>query len=271
MSNEDKKEQKEAYLDALKVSPVERSVLKQLHKVNDNQLDKWLYVQDRYPSFRACWELWMLLNGGRMIVSSKLDVLIKRSMNRASKTVEKLPLSDKTDNDIKSFQYTNESLSSVNEYVFNGRLVSVSDVFREMGFRVPVSLYTRIKKEGILPGSDISHLARLKSGMSEFIYNGKRVTLKKLSSLTGISASKLRVNIKKAGMYDGCDISELKFSKTHGRAHIYRYHGEGVTRMQLAKRLNLSVQTIGVHIVRAGKKNGDDVSDVFLHLQNLKT
>lgn len=86
VSIEENKECKAAYLDALAISHVERSVLKRLHGINDNTLDKWLYVENRYPPFRACWELWMLLNNLQRPASRKLSQLINRSIDRAKNT-----------------------------------------------------------------------------------------------------------------------------------------------------------------------------------------
>lgn len=85
MAINDKKEQKAAYTDALSISPVDRKTLRILHEVNDNILDKWLYVPDRYPPFRACWELWMFLQHKNAFISRRLNRLIERSIQRAEK------------------------------------------------------------------------------------------------------------------------------------------------------------------------------------------
>lgn len=83
MQIDEKIEQKEAYLDALSFSPVSRDTLKCLHRVNDNTLDKWLYVPNRYPTFRACFELFLYLSEKNLYVSLKLHRLIESPVKRA--------------------------------------------------------------------------------------------------------------------------------------------------------------------------------------------
>lgn len=93
MPHEDKGAQKAAYLDALSISPVSRSELIKLHAINDNVLDKWLYVSDRYPTFKACWELWLLLNKQERHISRKLQAIINHSLSRVD---DVLSINDKT-------------------------------------------------------------------------------------------------------------------------------------------------------------------------------
>lgn len=87
MFYEDKERCKEAYLDALSMSSVDRTTLKKIHDVNDNILDKWLYVPTRAPNFRSCFELYVYLRKSRRPVSRKLRVLINESLLRAISAV----------------------------------------------------------------------------------------------------------------------------------------------------------------------------------------
>ncbi|MBA5234747.1 hypothetical protein H2Y56_21950 [Pectobacterium aroidearum] len=162
MSIAEKKERKEAYLDALRISPVSKDELKSLHIVNDNVLDKWLYVSDRYPTFRACWELWMFQRRRRLLISRKLHILINRSITRVRES-----LKNKKGTENRGLRYpellTKKQERASSLYLVKNELVSVKDASKQLGFPKS-SLYAKIKKMGIQPGDDISNLKPDKRG-----------------------------------------------------------------------------------------------------------
>ncbi|RKO74367.1 hypothetical protein C5E04_18785 [Pectobacterium parmentieri] len=165
MSLSDKKEQKEAYLDALRIAPLDRGVLKRIHAVNDNTLDKWLYVADRYPTFRACWELWMFQRKRRVLISRKLHVLINRSTNRTIEAFEKTyPPEERVVGKSYRDLVTEKGERSANMYIINGEVVGAKDASILLGYSSYNTLYAKMKRLGIQPGDDISHLKPEKRG-----------------------------------------------------------------------------------------------------------
>ncbi|AYH00838.1 hypothetical protein C5E26_07740 [Pectobacterium parmentieri] len=163
MSINEKKERKAAYLDALRVSPASREDLKSLHIINDNILDKWLYVPDRAPTFRACWELWMYQRRRKVLISRKLHVLINRSITRVRES-----LKEKSSSVNPSVSYpgllTKKQERSSNMYLINEALFNVPDASKSLGYSDSSSLYAKINRLGIQPGDDISHLKPEKRG-----------------------------------------------------------------------------------------------------------
>ncbi|PKE27460.1 hypothetical protein CWS43_26820 [Rahnella sp. AA] len=75
------KNQKQAYLDAVGFHRLPHAKLLQLHAINQVILDKWLYVPDRYPSFKACWEMYMYLDRMELHIPLTLQRLISEPVN----------------------------------------------------------------------------------------------------------------------------------------------------------------------------------------------
>ncbi|QQK74120.1 hypothetical protein HG702_22725 (plasmid) [Pectobacterium versatile] len=157
MSMNEKKERKAAYLDALRVSPVGRDALKSLHVINDNVLDKWLYVPDRSPTFRACWELWMYQRRRKVLISRKLHILINRSITRVRESFKEKNGSVNPRAGYPSL-LTEKQARSSNMYLINGALFNVPEASKYLGYSDSSSLYAKINRLGIQAGDDISKL-----------------------------------------------------------------------------------------------------------------
>ncbi|CNG28736.1 hypothetical protein [Yersinia kristensenii] len=213
MSIEEKKECKAAYLDALSISPVDRATLKTLHVVNDNTLDKWLYVADRYPTFRACWELWMFLRKRRLPVSKNLNRLIQRSVTRANAASASLgrPLSDNGE-----VLASKGWIRSTNTYLYKDKHVRLADVWQELGYKSETQLRSKVWQSKIKPSDDISHLIASTSVRSrplkKYTYRGTEFTLPELSRHTGLSEATIKNRIV-AAKIKGTDISKADFDK----------------------------------------------------------
>lgn len=168
MGISEQQERKEAYLDALKKYPVERSILKRIHSVSDNVLDKWLYAQDRYPTFKACWELWMYQRKCQGMISRKLHILINRSMTRVTEVFQTTPQYKERLEKINYRDILEKNPVNVPNapsiYVLNGENVTIGEAWKKLGYGAYNSLSVRIKKEGMMPGDDISHLTKKKRG-----------------------------------------------------------------------------------------------------------
>ncbi|SFN76619.1 hypothetical protein SAMN05216516_1208 [Izhakiella capsodis] len=171
MSKKDNEEQKLAYVEALKLADVSRDMLKVLHKVNDNTLDKWLYVPDRYPPFRACWELWMYIRRRREAVARPLQTLIHRSITRADDASKKAgPVDKKKKIHNVEGKWSRDNFP-IRTYLVNGKLLSIKEAGDELGYprdkRGMSNLYFRLRREGINPGSDITDLKYKPRGGSQ--------------------------------------------------------------------------------------------------------
>jgi hypothetical protein len=205
----ERRELKEAYIDAVKISGVAREHLKTLHQVSDNVLDKWLYVPDRFPSFKACWELYMFIRSARFHPSPLLERIISRSRQRAFDVARRL-LENKGE--------IGEKINSADRYILNGELVSAKDAFASLGFSTANYLHTVIVRQGILAGEDISHIrskrtrGRPKNG---YQLNGRNVSIKDICELNNAAASTVRWKIKANRIKLGDDISGIDFSRSN--------------------------------------------------------
>jgi hypothetical protein len=214
MSIEEKKECKAAYLEALSISPVDRDVLKKLHIINDNVLDKWLYVEDRYPSFRACWELWMFLRKRRLTLSRKLNRLIQRSVTRANdaSTMLGIPTDDNNAPLAESGW-----IRSTNTYMFDGQQCRPVDVWEKLGYRSETQLRSALTARKIRPGDDITNFLPTKrmkeSKLKSYFYHGKEYTLPELSKSIGLSEQTIKDRISKYKYINGNDISGVNFER----------------------------------------------------------
>lgn len=143
VASEDKKELKEAYLEALSIAQI---VLKYLHKANDNTLDKWMYVPDRYPTFVACYELWMFIRKTKQPISRKLHRLIVRSQTRANEAFAKF--NEKTELSIGN---------TSNRYIFIGDRLTMRKIAELLKVSM-ANVGNHIKQAERQPEDDVSDL-----------------------------------------------------------------------------------------------------------------
>ncbi|QHQ14560.1 hypothetical protein GMW39_00865 [Pectobacterium parmentieri] len=86
---DERQRRKEAYIDAVAISYIAPAELKSLHRVSENVIDKYLYVADRYPTFQACYELWIYLNKQSLTVPNNLRKLIGSCDEKAEAAIKK--------------------------------------------------------------------------------------------------------------------------------------------------------------------------------------
>ncbi|HAT1642379.1 TPA: hypothetical protein I8Y18_003541 [Raoultella ornithinolytica] len=209
MSVSDKKEQKSAYLDAVKISGVERSTLTRLHKISDNNLDKWLYVEDRYPSFQALWELWMFIRTMKLPMSKLLQRIMKRHQQRAFEVAR---WCKESNGEADAERY------SGNGYLYNGKVVLLPEVYQQLGFSSCAGLRSAIARAGIPVGGDISNTKaqrqwKLRNQRKAFyVLDGREIDIKYLTQKYGVSHSTIRNRLKAHRINNGDDITGIDLS-----------------------------------------------------------
>ena len=82
---DDRQKRKAAYIDAVSMHRLSPAELKSLHCVSENVIDKYLYVADRYPTFQACYEMWLYLNKRELAAPINLRRLIESCNEKAER------------------------------------------------------------------------------------------------------------------------------------------------------------------------------------------
>ncbi len=213
---DERRELKDAYVDAVKISGVDRRTLKSLHLINDNVLDKWLYVPDRYPDFKACWELNAFIRSTGLRQSNLLDKIIRRHKQRVFEISRRYR---EENGEIDRETYAGR------RYMLNGKLVTISEACGILGFSTYQALHAAIAKEGISLNQDISHLRpkyrtktkqKIQSEPNErkgfYMLNGDKVDLKALTEIHQTKPSTMRYRLRSKNVKVGDDISDIDLS-----------------------------------------------------------
>lgn len=151
---DDLREYKVAYNEALKQYPLPNKLLAQLHRVSESAIDKWRYVADRYPDFRAVFELYLFYKSLDVAVPEDLAKLVNRSRNRAFDLKLLLDESPITGEKIK---VKRNRTSKKLRFLLNNESVDINDLMTKTGYSRSY-IYAKIKKAGIEDGEEIAHL-----------------------------------------------------------------------------------------------------------------
>ncbi|NRB79164.1 MAG: hypothetical protein HRU38_10915 [Saccharospirillaceae bacterium] len=149
-----KEEYKIAYLDALKEYDFSNLILSGLHKVSEDTIDKWRYVEGRYPDFAACYELYLFLKRFGITPPSLLARIVLRARSRASDLARKLgenPLTGET------LKHTRSARLDSYVYKLNGKEVSMKELSVKYGLSIS-SVRSRIKAAGLLHNDDVANV-----------------------------------------------------------------------------------------------------------------
>lgn len=145
----DNEERKIAYKKAVSENKLSASTLLRLHQVTQNTLEKWLYVDNRYPSFQACYEIYRLLRQLNYKIPVELARIFNRSNTRIIRCAENLEKKPKSD-----FEIIGEK-KRFNRFVLNSESLSVKEISDKFGISVDTVL---LRLKWIVPGSDVSDI-----------------------------------------------------------------------------------------------------------------
>lgn len=251
MSTEDKLKLKYAYIDAVNETGLPRSILKDLHKINDNTLDKWLYVSDRYPSFRALYELWSFLKKSSFNVPCGINDFFTK-MNNSS-----LELAN-------SYAPKKTKKRKTNVYILNGQSVTADEAWSPLNFPNKTALKNCIRARKIHNGDDISELVAGKgrgrpAGINKYLCKGVEVTIEDAwETLCFSSAASLKSSIHRYGIKPGEELPRVKKRPKNK----YIYNGKNISLRDACTIFGYQSTTAltAVFYIR-GVKHGDDITN----------
>ncbi|MBW5893121.1 hypothetical protein IM880_12940 [Pectobacterium polaris] len=206
---------KDAYIEAVKLSGIEKSDLMTLHNINKNILDKWLFVPERYPTFEACYELHLLLSASNIQVPHKLmSVITNRSSVVNALSKKYIQLSSPGGGKVKRPSLSKRQLK---RYVYNGKLVTVNELATLTG-RKTYGIYIILSSNSIEDGDDVTEIMSRKRSLrtKNVIYKGTEYpSMKELAEHLGLPYDYVKGRYYRKRNPGSNDLSHIDFSKYH--------------------------------------------------------
>lgn len=132
-----------------------------LHKKSRVIIDKWLYVENRYPDFQAVYELYKLIVALRGTVPTELRRIVQRSNNRVADFIDSLNGENIMGDDAVLGERKQAGRKSACYYEFKGELLSVRQISEILGCSSD-NVYTRIRRRGVdsVHGANVDFLEK---------------------------------------------------------------------------------------------------------------
>lgn len=156
------------------------------------------------------------------------------------------------------------------KYTIDGQPITLRTAAGMLGYASGRALSRAIRRAGVLPGGDISHMRNEKPRPRPrprrfYCVSGVSVTLRKAAKLLGYATGYgLSRAIQRAGIEPGGEISHL-VNKTPGRGAVKHYvvNGERVSLSAAARLLGFAAAaSLYAAIKREGIKPGEDISHI---------
>lgn len=149
-------EYKIAYKLAVQLNKIPKKILARLHKKTENAVEKYLYVDDRFPDFQTLYEIYRYILSADYTMPRELQRIISRPGVRAIGIAK----SEKRYN-YKKHEFNNvvgEKLrSNPNKYASENGELTIDDLAEKHGI-CRFTVKNRLKDAGIKNGEDISNI-----------------------------------------------------------------------------------------------------------------
>ncbi|MCF6442524.1 hypothetical protein L1077_24145 [Pseudoalteromonas luteoviolacea] len=262
-----KQERKEVYKEVVNHFDVHTSVLMKIHNVSKNVIEKWLYVENRYPPFEALLELNHLLIRLKLGPVKSLERLTKRPIHRINQYLSQLESSPVPGGVFEPKQRVTERY-----YEYAGEVIQFDEIRRKLSLSIShQTINKRIIAADVEVGQSIDHVDFTDHGRrgpkpTLYIYKGIKATTDDISDLSKIGI-KTVCNICQ-NSNSGDDVTHLinDYILQLDRQPAYQRYGLSVTeynrlyrkiRILKSKNVSISVKDIVEKAAELGFSSND--------------
>ncbi|CBX44577.1 hypothetical protein P88_00660 [Erwinia phage phiEt88] len=264
-----------AYISAVKESKIPKATLIALHDVNENILDKWLYVKDRYPDFQACWELHLFIKQNDLSESKILNSIIQESIDRvqfASPEPIKISIISESNEILlremekrkpQPFKPSSQEPNGRERfYIFEGKHATTSELAKYFN-KDPQSIRYYARKNKLRSGDKIDGIRNyFEVEVNPYTYSikGKQYTKREIALVFNRHYQTIHSYITKHNIKPGESVDNILKPR---KEHFYIYNGVSLTINEISAMKQMRYETVHYRIKTNKKKPGDNVTDII--------